>query len=149
MAIEPAAISASPAVTTTAVVARGDSRQPGRQCERNGQSVGHADHDVADELAGGKVAFDVGDLVHRVVVPGDRRGGAWFAVRVGSIGFATGSPRVALEPVVEIVMPALPPCQETGQQVGRDKRDPPALDLADVGLLVFPAKRQRTRGRGR
>ena len=54
-----------------------DPGQPGRECERNGQPVGHADHDVADELAGGEVAFDVGGLVHRLVVPEDRRGGAW------------------------------------------------------------------------
>ena len=36
-------------------------------------------------------------------------------------------------------MSALPPCQETGQQVGRDERGAPALDLADVGLLVVAA----------
>ena len=66
MAIEPAAISASPAVTTTAVVAMLGPRQAGRQGERHGQAVGHADHDVADELAGGEVALDVGGLMHRV-----------------------------------------------------------------------------------
>ena len=124
------------------MVAFGIPDRPGRECERNGQPVGHADHDVADELAGGEVAFDVGGLVHRGVVPGARCGGGGCSFECGSIGFATGSPRVALEPVVEIVMPALPPCQETRQQIGRDKRNPPALDLADVGLLVVAAEVQ-------
>src|SRR5262249_48415077 len=38
-----------------------------------------------------------------------------------------------------------PPRQETGDQVGRDECSPPALDLADVGLLVLAAELQAVR----
>ena len=34
------------------------------------------------------------------------------------------------------------PCQDTGQQVGRDECRPPALNLPDVGLLVVAAELQ-------
>ena len=64
MAIDPAATSARPAVTTMAVVADGDPRKPGRQREGNGQSVGHADHDVANRLAGREMVLDVWCLGH-------------------------------------------------------------------------------------
>src|SRR5690606_31891622 len=50
---------------------------------------------------------------------------------------------VALEPVVEIVVPARQPCRDARGQVRGDECDPPAFHLADVGLLVVPAAVER------
>jgi hypothetical protein len=49
MAIDPAAISATPPTT----------RQPRGQREGHGEAIGHADDDITNEQAGGEVFFDV------------------------------------------------------------------------------------------
>ena len=71
MAIEPAAISAKPAVTMIPVpFARGDrARQSRRQRERNREAVGHSDHDVAHGSGGREVFFHVFDGWHLIIPP--------------------------------------------------------------------------------
>ena len=65
MAIEPAAISASPAITTSLLVADGGPGESGRQRERNGQAVGHPDDHIADRVRRFEVRFHV--HVHEVL----------------------------------------------------------------------------------
>ena len=62
-----------------------------------------------------------------------------------SILFAGRSPGVALEPVVAIIIPSVPPGQHAGAQVGREEERSPALDLADVGLLMVTKQVQASR----
>ena len=45
-------------------VGRGCARQPGRKSKRHSQAVGHADHDIADRLAGSEVFLYMGRAGH-------------------------------------------------------------------------------------
>ena len=58
MAMDPAAISARPAITTIPELLTVPDK-PGRQRERHRQPVGHADDDIADGIAGLKMLFDM------------------------------------------------------------------------------------------
>src|SRR3954453_21467146 len=55
-------------------------------------------------------------------------------------GLAAGPAGVALEPVIQVVMLAAPPGEIVREEVRRDERDAPALDLSDVRLLVVAAR---------
>jgi hypothetical protein len=58
MAIEPAAISARPAVTDYST--RGDrTRQAGGQGKGNSQTIGHTDDDIPHRVAPGEMMLDV------------------------------------------------------------------------------------------
>jgi hypothetical protein len=54
MAMEPAAISARPAVTTRWLTANG-TRDARRQRERDSEAVRHPDHHIANRVAGGEM----------------------------------------------------------------------------------------------
>ena len=80
-------------MTTTVVV----TIRPGQarcQGERHGQPVGHADHDVSDQLAGREMPLDMEGLMHRFSLLMTAAGDAARVGRINRVRRRRGARRV-------------------------------------------------------
>ena len=120
--------------------------QSRRQRERYRQAVRHPDHDVSDELAGGKCSSTWGQSGATDACQPQKESTRASPRAIGPFVAATDA-GVTLEPVVEIIMSTAHPGPRLAREIRRDKERSEPLHLADMGQLVARHESRHARSR--